>query len=159
MLSGSTAVGVYAVPRMTRDLDIIVALEPQDSDRFAQLFADDFYCDADAVRRSVSTRGIVNMIHLARVVKVDVIIRNDTPYRRLEFERRRRACIDGTDIWVVSPEDLILSKLAWAKDSRSEIQLGDARTLLRVVPDLDGTYLDHWAGELSVRVLLDELRS
>ena len=42
MLSGSTALGVYAVPRMTRDIDIVVALEPDDADRFAELFAEDF---------------------------------------------------------------------------------------------------------------------
>lgn len=159
MLSGSTAVGVYATPRMTRDLDIVVALEPQDADRFVRLFADDFYCDADAVRRSAAARSIVNMIHLERVVKVDVVVRKDTPYRRLEFERRRRASIDGTEIWVVSPEDLILSKLAWAKDSRSEIQLGDAGTLLRSVAGLDRAYMEQWARELSVTTLLHEIQS
>jgi len=29
----------------------------------------------------------------------------------------------------VSKEDLIISKLFWAKDSRSEVQLGDVRNL------------------------------
>ena len=58
----------------------------------------------------------MNLIELRRVVKVDVIVRKDTPYRRLEFDRRRRARIEGVDIWVVSPEDLILSKLAWVKE-------------------------------------------
>ena len=159
MLSGSTAVGVYATPRMTRDIDIVVALEPLDADRFARLFAEDFYCDAEAVRRSTMARGIVNIIHLERIVKVDVVVRKDTPYRRLEFERRRRARIDGTEIWVVSPEDLILSKLAWAKDSRSEIQLGDVRTLLRTVADLDRGYVEQWARELSVTTLLNEVQS
>jgi hypothetical protein len=33
--------------------------------------------------------------------------------------------IDGSPMWLVSPEDLILSKLAWAKESRSEIQMRD----------------------------------
>jgi len=158
MLSGSTALGAYATPRMTRDLDVVVHLELADVDRFVRLFAEDFYCDADAVRRSVRSRTIVNLIHLARVVKVDFIMRNDTPYRRLEFDRRRRAAIDGTDMWIVAPEDLVLSKLVWAQESRSAIQLGDVREMLRSVPDLDWSYLQAWAGELGVSDVLAEVR-
>jgi len=37
----------------------------------------------------------------------------------------------GFEAWIVSREDLILSKLAWAKDSGSEMQLRDVRALLR----------------------------
>ena len=159
MLSGSTALGAYATPRMTRDLDLVVPLELVDVDRFVRLFANDFYCDADAVRRSVVSRGIVNLIHLTRVVKVDIIVRKDTPYRRLEFERRRRARIDDRDMWIVSPEDLVLSKLTWAKESLSEVQLGDVRDLISSAADLDWTYLERWAGELTVTNLLAEARS
>ena len=35
-----------------------------------------------------------------------------------------------TAFWVISKEDLILSKLAWAKDSSSEKQFGDIRSLV-----------------------------
>jgi hypothetical protein len=57
MLSGSTALGAFATPRMTRDLDMVVQLDESDADRFVSLFIDDFYCDADAVRRTVASRG------------------------------------------------------------------------------------------------------
>jgi hypothetical protein len=158
MLSGSTALGAFATPRMTRDLDIVVQLDDGDVERFVSLFAEDFYCDADAVRRSVASRGMVNLIHLEHVVKVDMIVRKDTPYRRLEFERRQRMAIDGQDMWIVSPEDLILSKLHWAKVSGSAVQLGDVRDLVSTVTLLDWSYLEQWARELSVTTLLDEAR-
>lgn len=54
----------------------------------------------------------------------------DTPYRRLEFQRRRLATLEGSEFWIVSAEDLVLSKLEWSKDSRSEMQLRDIRNLL-----------------------------
>jgi len=54
----------------------------------------------------------------------------DTPYRRLEFQRRRLATLEGVEFWIVSVEDLIISKLEWSKDSRSEMQLRDIRNLL-----------------------------
>jgi anaerobic magnesium-protoporphyrin IX monomethyl ester cyclase len=43
----------------------------------------------------------------------------------------------------VSKEDLIISKLLWARDSRSELQLRDARNLLST--GYDDEYLNHWA--------------
>lgn len=76
-----------------------------------------------------------------------------------EFRRRRHVEIGGHPLWIVSPEDLILSKLAWAKTSRSEMQLRDVRQLLTSVPTLDQTYLDHWAANLTVTDLLREVRA
>jgi hypothetical protein len=43
---------------------------------------------------------------------------------------RKAVDIDGVATWIVSREDLILSKLAWALDSRSDLQLRDVRSLL-----------------------------
>jgi hypothetical protein len=57
-------------------------------------------------------------------------VRKDTPYRREESFRRKKITVDDQDLFVVSPEDLILSKLEWAKDSQSEVQLNDVRNLL-----------------------------
>ena len=52
----------------------------------------------------------------------------------------------------MSREDLILSKLVWAKDTASEVQLRDVRALL--AGDSDRQYLERWAQELSVTELL-----
>ena len=59
-------------------------------------------------------------------------VRKDDAYGRLEFERRRRIDGGGFDVWVVSPEDLTLSKLAWARDSGSELQMRDVRESRRI---------------------------
>jgi hypothetical protein len=61
--------------------------------------------------------------------------------------------LHGVQTWIVSREDLILSKLVWAKDSGSELQLRDVRTLLN--DSMDRAYLDLWASRLGV---LDALR-
>ena len=54
-------------------------------------------------------------------------------YRRLEFERRRSIFFEGLKIDITSPEDLVISKLYWAKNSLSETQLRDVRNLLNTV--------------------------
>ena len=60
-------------------------------------------------------------------------------------------------IAVVSPEDLIISKLDWARDSASASQYHDVAQLLATVPDLDVTYLERWAETLGVLDKLHEL--
>ncbi len=156
MVSGSTAMNYYAQPRMTRDIDVVIHLPEASVDRFVDTFAADFYCDRDAVRTAVEQRGLFNLIHLERLVKVDFIVRKDTPYRREEFARRRAVTVQGRSMWLVAAEDLLLSKLASAKESRSEVQLDDARNLVESVPELDWTYLNRWAADLTVDALLEE---
>ena len=63
--------------------------------------------------------------------------------------------LPGFQVWMVGKEDLILSKLAWAKPTGSELQLRDVRALLATGADVD--YLRRWAPELSVSGLLEEL--
>jgi hypothetical protein len=158
MLTGSIAAGYYAQPRMTRDVDVVVELGPGDAQRVADLFTPEFLVDAETVAVAIARRSIFHLIDVAAAVKVDFIIRKDLPYRREEFRRRRPAMIDGQQMWLVAPEDLILSKLEWARDSRSELQLRDVRALLRAVQVLDQVYLERWARDLSIADLLHEVQ-
>lgn len=156
MVTGSMAVAFYALPRMTRDVDLVVELSTEDTDRLCALFAADFYLDPDTVRAAVTHRTTFNVIHEELVVKVDFVVRRDTDYRRREFARRRRVAFEGHPLFVVAPEDLIISKLDWARDTRSPVQLADVRQLLRSIADLDRVYLDEWITRLGLGSLYRE---
>jgi hypothetical protein len=155
MLTGSFAMAYYATPRMTRDLDLVIALGVNDVAGLAQQFAADFYTDADAIRAAAVVPGFFNLMHLESGIKVDFIVRKDAPFRKMEFERRRRVQFGGFDCCIVSREDLILSKLVWSRETRSELQHRDVRTLLDETADWP--YLRRWAIELGVLELLEEL--
>jgi len=157
MVTGSMAANFYAVPRMTRDIDLVVELSERDVDRVTRLFLQEYYIDRDMVQRAVRDYAMFNMIHNALVVKVDCVVRKETEYRRVEFARRRAISVAGQRVFIVSPEDLILSKLDWAKESRSQIQLDDVRNLLRSVQRLDTEYLNRWADRLGVTALYEEV--
>ena len=88
---------------------------------------------------------------------MDFIVRKDSVYRREEFRRRRRVTIDDIAIFVVAPEDLIISKLDWARDTHSEVQLADARNLVGAVSDLDREYLTRWVTRLGLDSLYREV--
>jgi len=156
MITGSTAANFYAVPRMTRDIDIVIELSAEDVEKFISVFEKDYYLEPETVREAVKSRGMFNLIHDRYIVKVDFVVRKDTAYRRREFARRKKISIDEQRMYVVAPEDLILSKLTWAKDSKSEIQLRDVRNLLQSVKKLDRRYLSRWAKQLNVESLYKE---
>lgn len=69
--------------------------------------------------------------------------------------------IGGAKVSIVSKEDLVLSKLDWARPSRSELQLRDVASLLAslLASGCDLEYLHRWAKELEVDGLLAECLS
>jgi len=119
MITGSTASNFYAVPRMTRDFDIVVELSERDTEKFIRAFEMDYYLEPESVREAVKRKTMFNLIHDQYIIKVDCVVRKDTPYRLKEFSRKKKISVDGQELQVVAPEDLILSKLEWAKDSKS----------------------------------------
>jgi len=155
MLTGSVAMNYYAQPRMTRDIDLVVALDQSDAETIVKLFEADYYVDRQAVARAIAQRSIFNLIHDESVIKVDCIVLKNDAYRREEFARRRRITLGDFQTWIVSREDLILSKLYWARDSKSEMQLGDVRNL--IASECDADYLRRWAQHLGVTELLKEV--
>ena len=158
MITGSIAGNFYAVPRMTRDIDIVIEVNPRDSDRFCSLFEDKFYLELDSVKDAIEKQGMFNMIHNEYVLKVDFIVRKDSPYRELEFRRRRSIMVESTEMSIVSIEDLIISKLLWAKDSLSEIQLGDIKNLLSRGREVDMQYVEKWVESLDLQDVYSKVK-
>jgi hypothetical protein len=148
MLTGSMAMNYYAQPRMTRDIDIVVALEMKDVDAIVRLFSPDYYVSREAACDSIAHETMFNLIHQESVIKVDFIVRKSSPYRRTEFEHRRRITIEDFSTWIVGKEDLIVSKLDWARESRSETQLRDVRNL--AASGCDREYVDRWTKMLGI---------
>jgi len=157
MLTGSMAMNYYAEPRMTRDIDLVVALGPQDTSAIVRLFTPDYYVSMDAVSHSIAHESLFNLIHQESIIKVDCIVRKNSPYRHAEFERRQQVAIRDFSVWIVSKEDLIISKLWWAKDSHSELQLRDIKTLVSAGYNAD--YIERWTNDLGLSKLWGECKA
>lgn len=154
MLTGSLAMNYYAQPRMTRDIDLVVDLNAKDTDLLMALFGQDYYVSREAVTRAIAHQSVFNLIHQETVIKVDCIVRKNSDYRQLEFERRKDITIQDFTIPIASKEDLIISKLQWAQASRSEVQLEDVRNLLATGYDM--AYLEQWTHDLGLYDLWQE---
>ena len=155
MLTGSVAMNYYAQPRMTRDIDLVVSLNETQAQDFFRLFETEYYFDRQSVARAISQRKMFNLIHNDAVIKVDCVVLKTDTYRQEEFARRTQINLGDFQTWIVSREDLILSKLSWAKQSKSEMQLRDVRNLLSTECDME--YLLSRAKTLEVDELLEEI--
>jgi len=155
MLTGSVAMSYYAQPRMTRDIDVVVALRPGDAETIVRMLEQDYYLIPEAVIEAVSNGVSFNAIHFESIVKVDFILLPDTPYGHEKFGRRQQMAAGDFHFTIISREDLILSKLLWDKDSESEVQLRDVRNLLN--GNCDMNYFRSWAVRLDVAALLEKL--
>jgi len=156
MLTGSLAMAIYAEPRMTRDIDIVIEYREKDANKIARLFEDISYVDEKMIAEAARHESMFNILHNEWIIKADFIARKGGKYRILEFSRRREVDVEGVSISVVSPEDLILSKLDWGKASSSELQMRDVRAIVSSATELDWEYLREWAGHLRVKQFLYE---
>lgn len=153
MVSGSQASIYYGEPRMTQDIDLIAEVTLAHLPGLLERFASpEFYLSEEAAREAVLARGQFNIIHSPTGLKIDVVVRKDTPYHRVEFERRRREPIlPGRDAYFARPEDVILNKLLYYQQGGSDRHLRDVAGMLRVSgPEIDTRYIDDWARRLGV---------
>lgn len=152
MLTGSVALNCYAQPRMTRDIDLVVAFCLKDAERIHEILGEDYYVSENAAREAVAHQSCFNAIHQITLIKVDFMIRKRDDYRLHEFGRRQRLKLEDFEVWVVSKEDLILSKLHWARESQSERQLADVENL--IASGCDTNYLKTWSAALNLTDML-----
>jgi hypothetical protein len=149
MLTGSLAMSYYSQPRMTRDIDLVVNISQTSIKKMETLFIADYYISIDSVINAIDNEFMFNLIHTESSIKVDCIVRKKEEYRLTEFERRQKIRLTDFDIYIVSKEDLIISKLIWFKDSNSELQKKDIKNLL--VSGYDKDYLQRWILRLNLK--------
>ena len=148
MLTGSLAMSYYAQPRMTRDIDLVVSITPSMIEKLEGAFSHEYYISVEAIKDAIKTEFIFNLIHSQSSIKIDCIIRKNNEYRITEFQRRMKIKLADFEIYIVSKEDLIISKLIWFKESNSELQKRDIKNLLDA--EFDKDYLMSWMEKLNL---------
>jgi len=150
MLSGGLALNKYSIPRMTMDIDIVVELSELNIEKFLSAFSDNFYIDKETVKQETKRKGMFNIIDHQSGFKIDFILRKNTEYRISEFKRRQKTKINDLKIWVVSMEDLVISKIEWIQTYQSDKHIDDIKSLL-ANPEIDKDYVIDWCKKLNLK--------
>ncbi|MBI4655505.1 MAG: nucleotidyl transferase AbiEii/AbiGii toxin family protein [Elusimicrobia bacterium] len=153
MVTGGSALSFWGHVRTTMDIDIVVQISPSRIPELIAAVKDESYIDEDDVRLAVSEKRMFNVIFNATVFKVDFAVLDDTkPYQKESFSRRKEFELAGQPLWVITAEDLVLSKLRWMKSAGgSERQLQDCRSIMELNKGmLDTKYMEKWASVLGI---------
>lgn len=158
MLSGSMCSSFHGQPRATNDADIVIDPTKARLVHFLNSLGQNYYASKEAALEALKNNSMFNIIDTQAGWKADIIIRKNRAYSKQEFARRTNELVMGINLWILSPEDSILSKLEWSKGRESQIQFNDALGVLNVQWDrLDFDYLKKWAKELKIEDSLEHL--
>jgi len=163
MIGGSLASSAMGAWRATQDIDIVAKLTPIDIGPLAKTLGNDYYTDVETMREALDSGRPFNIIHYRSSFKFDIFPLPVDPYYEMEFSRRVHTDIRMdrervVSFWVATPEDIVLTKLAWyqAGGSVSDRQWADIRGVIAIQRKrLDTAYLSHWACHLNVSTLLN----
>ncbi|MGA2786815.1 MAG: hypothetical protein ABSF60_04745 [Verrucomicrobiota bacterium] len=154
MLTGSMALNCYALPCVPHNLDFVVAPRPKDAEIMVRLFSPDYDISREAVDSAIAQQSFFNLFHRKNRIKVNCIVCQQINYRLMEFSRRQRVRFENFNTWIVSKEDLIISKLHWARKSRSPRHLRDVQNL--AATGCDTAYVERWTRVLGIFRLWQE---
>lgn len=156
MVSGGIAVSYWGFPRTTHDIDIVIKAKKEDKDKIFCLFKKDFYISPEAIEDAIRTGFTFNIIHNKSGLKVDFWLVKEDSFGKSEFKRKLKKEIFGKEIFIISPEDLILNKLLEYKETQSERRLEDAKSILKI-SKVDLNYIKNWARKQSTIKILNKI--
>jgi len=157
-VTGGFAVSVWAKPRFTADIDLIIKMSHREKPEFAQKIKNIFpkgHLDLDQIDTALARHGEFNFIDPETGMKVDFWVAKDEDFEKECFKNSQTKDI-GYKVKFISPEDLIVSKLIWYSQTNSSRHIEDAQSVLKLAK-VDQKYLKKWSLKLKLEKEFNEL--
>lgn len=149
---GGLAAIAYGRPRLTLDADLVIALAPGDVPALVRLFPiEEFYLPPEEVLFAEiqrESRGHFNIIHQHSALRADCYLPGKNRLAYWELENRRQLSSPFGEAWYAPPEAIIVHKLLFYREGKSEKHLDDIQAMLSAecLPD-DRSQLLRWVVE------------
>ena len=156
-LTGGVTSIVYAEPRMTQDIDIVVdnaALSQNLEKIIGVLSTSDFLFDQQAIRSAIENQKMFQLLDVAESLKLDIY-----PRELVEGELERSGEVElfeGVFYPIASRIDTAVAKLWWAEQG-SHKSRSDLRHLYFNAPKTDRNEIGRIASELGRGSLLQDI--
>ena len=156
LLAGSFASNFYGIPRSTEDADFVLQLAGGAGADFAGKLGAGFEFDPQLSFETVTGTHRQYLRHVRTSFKIELFMLSKDAHDQERFARRREQNLFVRKVWLLSPEDVIISKLRWAR-SKDEDDVKDVMTVQR--DRLDWPYIEQWCREHGTLDLMNEIRS
>lgn len=151
MLTGSFASTLHGAGRATQDIDLVISATADQLRKFESVLPEHYHRDLTSALEALKHRSMFNILDMEYGWKIDLIFQKPGAYAQQAFSRRGPAESDGVPVTASTPEDLVISKLEWAKMGESLRQIDDVAGVLNVRGDqLDFPYIEKWVKELGL---------
>lgn len=142
IIVGSVASSHFGEPRFTADIDLALTLSAAHARRLPEIFPHpEFYCppeDVLLVEIKRQERAHFNIIHIPSGLKADLYPCKNQPLFRWAIANPKIAILGNRPTPFAPPEYVILWKLIFYREGRSEKHLRDIATILATQsPTLD----------------------
>lgn len=158
LLTGSVACSVYGLPRAVQDVDVLAEIHSKQLPFLFERLAENYLFDQDVASLAVRQRTSFSLLHLSRLVKMDILLPSTIFEASMLQHKQTVALIEGkAPLSIATPEDLILIRLIWYHHSgnRADDQWNDILGILKVqAPTLNLVYLSQQAETLQISDLL-----
>lgn len=161
MITGGSAVGFWGYIRTTMDIDIVIQIFAKQIEPFLKSIENEAYVDIEEAKRAIWNRDMFNMIYNETSFKIDIIPLNEKDdYEAEKFKHRIKINFQNKDLFVTSPEDLIISKLLWSKSAGvSERQFKDCESIYALNREkLNLNYVKKWLPILKIEDEFNKLK-
>ena len=158
VLVGSFASNVYGIPRATQDADFVVQLGPGKLAELTAVLGADFVLDPQW--RFETITGTQRAILRERETEfiIELFRHSNEPHDRERFARRKPLSIRGRTAWVLSPEDVVITKLHWLLLADRKKDYIDVQNVIAVRGGaLDWSYVESWCDRHGSRKLLEQI--
>ena len=159
MITGGSAVGFWGHIRTTMDIDILIQIHSKQIRPFLKLIENDAYVDIEEAEKAILGKSMFNIILNKTGFKVDLIPLEEDSYEIEKFKNKIKINFQNKEIFVISPEDLIISKLLWSKSAGgSERQIKDSESIYKLNNEnLDLNYIEKWVKILKIEDEFEKL--
>ena len=163
LLTGSLAVAYYGFPRGTHDIDFVIEIKTKDLRKIFRLterLGNKYIFDKNQIKKAIKNFSQFNIYHPDSGIKVDFWVSRQNDFERSKFQRRKKIFISRQKIFLISAEDLILTKLLWYQKLPSERHLTDCKGIWKVQQkNLDKKYLNFWIEKLGLKNVFKEAKN
>jgi hypothetical protein len=153
---GSFARNFHSFPRSTKDADIVLAVDAAALSRFQAELAGGFSLDPQTTFETNTGTFRYTLIHRATEFKTELFLLSQDAFDQERFSRRQAISFNGQATFVLTAEDVIVTKLRWLRPKDVE----DIRDVIAVKSaTLDWNYIHRWTAVHATRAQLDGIRA